>query len=265
MGSERVRTVVWFSAGAASAVAAKLALTSRENVVVAYCDPGSEHPDNARFIGDCETWFGQEVVRLKSERYTDTWDVFERTRYLVGPSGARCTTELKKVLRHAFQRADDEQVFGYTSEERARVQRFRENNPEVRLWAPLVDAGLTKADCLTMLERAGIELPAMYALGYRNNNCIGCPKGGMGYWNKIRRDFPEVFARMARVERELNVACNNEEKRVDGKRTNLPIFLDELSPDRGNYAAEDAGECGVLCAIAESSFLPSSPEGGHGG
>ncbi len=54
-----------------------------------------------------------------------------------------------------------------------------------------------------MIERAGIELPAMYKLGYRNNNCIGCPKGGMGYWNKIRVDFPEVFERMAALQREL--------------------------------------------------------------
>lgn len=249
-----IRTVVWFSAGAASAVAAKLALASRENVAIAYCDPGSEHPDNQRFIADCEKWFGQEVVRLKSAKYADTWEVFDKTRYLVGVAGARCTTELKKVLRHSFQRPDDEQVFGYTFEEKERVRRFRENNFEVTLWAPLVDAGLTKADCLTMLERAGIELPAMYSLGYRNNNCIGCPKGGMGYWNKIRRDFPIVFARMAKVERELNVACNSEEEKVNGKRVKLPIFLDELAPERGNYAAEDAGECGILCAIAEADI-----------
>lgn len=31
----------------------------------------------------------------------------------------------------------------------------------------------------------------MYDLGYANNNCIGCVKGGIGYWNKIRIDFPE--------------------------------------------------------------------------
>ncbi len=37
----------------------------------------------------------------------------------------------------------------------------------------------------------------MYDLGYPNNNCIGCVKGGMGYWNKIRKDFPEVFQKRA--------------------------------------------------------------------
>ena len=78
------RTVVWFSAGAPSAVAAKLML-AKGPCMIAYTDPGSEHPDNERFIRDCEEWFGQEVVRLRSDKYTDTWDVWERTRFLVGP------------------------------------------------------------------------------------------------------------------------------------------------------------------------------------
>ena|ERR1035437_9818999 len=84
------RVVVWVSAGASSAVAAKLEL-ARGPAVLVYTDPGSEHEDNARFLDDCEEWFGQEVLRLKSEKYRDTWDVWEQTRYLVGPQGARCT------------------------------------------------------------------------------------------------------------------------------------------------------------------------------
>lgn len=58
-----------------------------------------------------------------------------------------------------------------------------------------------------MLWKAGIEIPAMYKMGYNNNNCIGCVKGGMGYWNKIRKDFPEVFNRMAVIEREVGATC----------------------------------------------------------
>lgn len=49
------RVVVWFSAGAASAVAAKLTLKKYEGrlpVHICYCDTGSEHPDNERFISD---------------------------------------------------------------------------------------------------------------------------------------------------------------------------------------------------------------------
>lgn len=108
------RTVCWFSAGAASAVATKL--TPREGRVIAYTDTGSEHPDNVRFIRDCEEWFGQEVVILKSERYANVDEVIEQRRFLNGPQGALCTVELKKKLRQAFQQHDDRQVFGYTAD-----------------------------------------------------------------------------------------------------------------------------------------------------
>jgi hypothetical protein len=64
--------------------------------LIAYCDTGSEHPDNKRFLADCENWFEHEIKVVKSKKYRDIWDVFTKTRYLVGPKGARCTTELKK-------------------------------------------------------------------------------------------------------------------------------------------------------------------------
>ena len=245
------RTVVWFSAGAASAVAAKLTLLGVPDAVRAYTDPGSEHPDNARFLDDCERWFKREVVRLRSDRYVDTWQVWEERRFLVSPAGALCTAELKKRVRFAFERPDDVQVFGYTVEEQNRADRFRRQNPEVDLRTPLIDMGLTKDDCLAMIDRAGIELPAMYKLGYRNNNCIGCPKGGIGYWNKIRRDFPDVFDRMARLERDIGASVLREDtRRGDGG----PIWLDELDPNRGSHADEPSFECSLLCAIAEQEL-----------
>jgi hypothetical protein len=75
-------------------------------------------------------------------------------------------------------------------------------------------------------------MPAMYQLGYRNNNCIGCVKGGIGYWNKIRRDFPEAFDRMAKAERAIGRKLFKREG----------VYLDELDPARGNHADEPSFE-----------------------
>jgi hypothetical protein len=101
------------------------------------------------------------------------------------------------------------------------------------------------------LYEAGIEIPAMYKLGYTNNNCIGCVKGQQGYWNKIRIDFPEVFERMAKLERELNVAINKTYA-GDGKRKR--VFLDELDPQAGRYTMEPNIECGVLCMNGDERY-----------
>lgn len=89
------RTVVWYSCGAASAVAAKMMLKEEPAAVIAYCATRSEHPDNERFLQDCQIWFNRAVSRLSSVEFQDTWHVWEKERYLSGINGAPCTRALK--------------------------------------------------------------------------------------------------------------------------------------------------------------------------
>jgi hypothetical protein len=236
------RILVWFSCGAASAVAAKVAVTryrGERPVEVCYCDTSKdEHPDNARFLADVEKWIGQPVVRLRHQKYRSVEEVFLGERYIVGAYGAACTRCMKREVQEKYARPDDLRVLGFTADERDRIERLVEAYPEQKFLWLLADAGITKDDCYHVLSAAGIELPAMYRLGYGHNNCIGCVKGGKGYWNKIRRDFPEVFARRAAVQRELGVAFNS-----GGKL----YFLDELDPDEGQDVPEPQIECGLFC------------------
>lgn len=242
----RGRVLVWFSCGAASACAAKLTLEQYPDAEILYCDTlAYEHPDNRRFIADVEKWIGKEIKILKSEKYQDIFDVFDKTGWLVGVSGARCTQELKRNVREQYQGVGDVHVFGFGVDELARLARFERDNPELYLMFPLRDAGMNKQDCLDMLMQAGIELPAMYKLGYKNNNCIGCVKGAKGYWNKIRVDFPEAFERMSKQERKMNVKI-------------LDVFLDELDPSTGNYRSELETECSVTCTAFQHSVQPTA-------
>lgn len=243
------RVLAWFSCGSASAVAAKLSVERYgDRCEVLYCDTlAYEHPDNLRFLGDVERWLGVPIKILKSDTYADIFDVFQRTRWLVGPSGARCTTELKKNVRTAYQQPDDLHVFGLTADEYPRSLVLRKNNHDLRIALPLIDAKITKAECHQRITAAGIEKPAMYRLGYDNNNCIGCVKGGTAYWLKIQRDFPEAFDRMAKMERTLDAAICKREWVEGGKRMRERVFLDELTPADDFGQAELGMECGVLC------------------
>jgi hypothetical protein len=65
--------------------------------------------------------------------------------------------------------------------------------------------GYDKDECLKIVKDAGIEIPRMYQLGFRNNNCFktGCVQGGIGYWQKMSRDFPDKFNKMAEMEHKL--------------------------------------------------------------
>lgn len=48
-----------------------------------------------------EKWFGQEIIILGNDKYNRSiYEVFKKTRYLKGPSGARCTGELKKTNKN---------------------------------------------------------------------------------------------------------------------------------------------------------------------
>lgn len=244
-GAKLSRTVAWFSCGAASAVAAKLALDENPETVLARCIIGNEHPDNWRFARDVERWLGVKAIDLASTKYPDAWAVWEQRRFLNGPKGALCTTELKKMVRFAFQLEDDVQVFGFTKDEQERADRFMAHNFEIDARFPLIEQGLTKADCFEIIKAQGIQLPAMYRMGYYNANCVGCVKGGKGYWNKIRRDFPEVFERMAKLEREIGHSCIHDESGM--------VFLDELNPRAGRHKDLIIPDCGFFCGQNESS------------
>lgn len=242
------RIVSWFSCGAASAVATKLAIAeSYHPVEIVYCKVQEEHPDNERFLKDCENWFGQKITILQNEKYSGSiYEVFRKRKYIVGVAGAPCTVHLKKDVRKQYEKPNDVQIFGYTVEEQDRVDRFIDSNNDVNLWSVLIEKSLTKEDCLAILQRAGIELPAMYSLGYKNNNCIGCVKGGLGYWNKIRSDFPAQFEKMAKIEKEINAKILKHK----GER----IWLSELPLDAGDYPMEHSIECGIFCHMAEKDF-----------
>jgi hypothetical protein len=245
MNEQKPRLVVWFSCGDASAVTVKLIqakYADTHDIVIARCVLPEEHEDNDRFAADCEVWFGQKVRNLHSVEYPSCQAVWERKRFMSGIGGAPCTVEMKKAVRWAFEREwqPDLQAFGYTSDEGKRADRFREQNPEVKLLTPLIDAGMTKADCHRMVEAAGIIIPAMYRLGFNNNNCIGCVKATSPvYWNRVRREFPEVFEARARLSREIGCRL----VRVKGVR----IFLDELDPKAGR-GVEPAIDCSLACS-----------------
>jgi len=124
--------------------------------------------------------------------------------------------------------------------------------PEERHEFPLIEAGLSKADAHGILEQAGIARPVMYDKGYPNNNCVGCVKGGMGYWNKIRIDFPDVFKSRSLMERDIGHSCIN------------GVFLDELDAEAGRDCKIILPECGAMCEAMTAPTPTAAEKGGRG-
>lgn len=238
---------VWFSCGAASAVAAKLTLKKYRkicNIRVINNPVKEEDSDNRRFLSDIENWIRLpiEIVSNSEWESCSADEVWRKKRFMSSNFGAPCTVELKKRARQQWESKNraDYHVLGFTFEEIDRYDRFIQTERE-NVIPILIDARLTKEDCMKILQKRGIRLPRVYSLGYPNANCIGCVKASSPtYWNHVRKVNPEVFEARAKLSRELGAKL----VRVKNER----IFLDELDPHAvGRQMKSMNFECGIFC------------------
>lgn len=246
------RRIRWFSEGAASAVSTMfdIAEHGRNAGPTVTCSTGAEDDDNRRFRTDCEQWFGGPVEVIHSEKYSSTWDVWEKRGYMAGVNGAVCTGELKFVPRLNFQLPSDIHVFGYTADrlDVARATKLRAEYPDLKVETPLIDRGVTKANCLALIEGVGITLPRTYAMGFPNANCLksGCCKAtSPNYWANHRKWFPEGFERTAAIARKLGVRL----ARIGEGR----VFIDDIPADWPT-TNPIAPSCDLLCAIHQQDL-----------
>jgi hypothetical protein len=238
---------VWFSCGAASAVAAYKTIErygDTHTVRVINSPIKEEDADNQRFLRDVQDWLGVDIEFAVNPKFPDqsAVSVWDKRRFMSGNAGAPCTVELKKEARYIWERDNhaDWHVLGFTHEEKSRHDRFilgeRENVLPV-----LIDEKITKQMCYEIISQAGIELPRIYSLGYPNANCIGCVKAtSPTYWNHVRQKHPDVFDERATQSRDIGAKL----VRVNNKR----IFLDELDPNaKGRPMKNMDFECGIFC------------------
>ena len=233
------KTVLWLSGGVSSFIAGYLVRSTLDEII--YIDIDDQHPDTLRFAKECAELLGKPLTILKS-RYGSVENVIVANSYVNGPYGAKCTDVLKKRVRKEWEyeqlkNFNLKYVWGFDYKESKRAERLIDTMPQAEHIFPLIEREVSKETAHGMCRALGVKRPAMYDLGYRNNNCIGCVKGGMGYWNRIRNDFPDVFTRRAELERRIGHSC------IKG------VFLDELDPSRGRIEDEIMEDCGIACEL----------------
>jgi hypothetical protein len=241
------RTLIWWSTGAASFIAAQMTLRENPEAIIVRCETNNEDPDNYRFEADAMRRLNRSVTLLKSTEYDDVWDVWQKRRFMAGPKGAPCTSAMKIAPRLEFQKPDDLHIFGYTADRNdvERFERLKEHYFELKVRAPLIEAGITKAATLALVQKAGLKLPRSYAMGFPNANCLqtGCVKAtSPDYWSLYRHHFPENFKRTAAYSREIGARLT----RINDER----IFIDEI-PEDWPMTNPIIPACDFLCAIME--------------
>jgi hypothetical protein len=161
------RIVCWFSGGAASAVATRLAITDNARtqnlplVVVRICRTKAS-ADEMRFISECEKWFSVPVLQLHQRKPSWITRVFDFLALRRIPALYR--RRLRDV-RRAFETPGDLQIFGYMANERDRVDRFMRADGHTRISAVLLEKGYLLSDCLETLFWSGIDIPNTCRIG----------------------------------------------------------------------------------------------------
>ena len=122
-----------------------------------------------------------------------------------------------------------------------------------------------------MVQEAGLQVPRMYELGYKNNNCFktGCVQGGIGYWQKIKREYPLKFEAMAQMEHELTeakgepVTMLKDQSKKAIESGNVLVFLKKhpnypylkCIDDMPDCKVEPLFECNGFCGLNDLNDL----------
>ena len=214
-----------------------------------------------------------ETITAIGKDYESIQDVWIKHESLNVATGAICSTQLKRRVRERWQKnvIYRHQVFGFEFDKKEfnRALGLSKNHSKAKPIYPLLMYGYDKDDCLKLVEDRGIVVPLMYRFGFRNNNCFqtGCVQGGVGYWQKMRRDFPEKFEDMADMEHKLTglkgkpVCMLRDQSKAAKKSGNELVFL-RKHPDYPNLKCidempdckvEPLFECNGFCGVNDLS------------
>jgi hypothetical protein len=196
--------------------------------------------------GSTETLYGQLVK--KGSRSLPI-----PVRMSNGAPGTRsCTADFKIRVLNKWHKAHGATAtnpahvgIGFSTDEFSRVGNARKRVAEIVEY-PLLDLGLSRADCMEITRKAGLP-PAP------KSACWFCPMHRPSTWREMRRDEPVLFRKSVELEDLLN-----ERRDMLGKdhvyftRFNKPLdeaiaaAQDSLFPDEDGWGAQcDEGTCFV--------------------
>lgn len=217
--------IISYGGGVQSTALVVLAATGRieaDRALFSNVGDDSEHPASIAYVRDVATPWAtergfpiEELHRVRRDGTPETlWGrlMKEGSRSLpipvrmsdTGAPGTRsCTADFKiRVIAKRLKElgateADPADVLiGFSTDEFHRASN-RRAYPHERPCYPLLDLGLSRADCMKVIADAGLPVP-------RKSSCFFCPFHDRRAWSEMRRDEPGLFARSVELERVLN-------------------------------------------------------------
>ena len=171
--------------------------------IILFCDTGLEFEGMYHHIERLEKYIGIPITRLKSEQPFEYLffehmpkrknpELIGRKGYSWGgPRNRWCTATLKtriidRYLRELSKEYTLHQYIGIAADEPQRVREFH---------YPLIDWGMTEADCLAYCKERGFDWDGLYDI-FQRVSCWCCPLQSYDELRKLRKHFPELWERL---------------------------------------------------------------------
>jgi hypothetical protein len=176
----------------------------------------SESPDTIQYVADVLKPFADAhgigwvdvqrkrrdgtVVDLYEELHRPVRSIDIPVRMSNGAPGNRnCTVEFKIKPIAKWIKANAPGCVlgkGISTDEPHRATPSRESDGYASAY-PLIELGLSRSDCLRVVREAGLPQPP-------KSSCWFCPYKTTDQWITLRREKPELFEQVVRLERTLN-------------------------------------------------------------
>jgi hypothetical protein len=204
------REIVTYSMGVCSAyIACRLQETCQRPLCV-FSDTKAEDEDTYRFGQEVAAQWGVETDEASDGRHL--WDFFREQHLIPARQIPACSIAMKIkpfeawLDRFVESGGTGRVAVGYEAEEWDRIEgRLKHwKRKEVSLWFPLVEWGVSKAQCFGFFLERGITPPRIYR-HMNHANCLPCKNFRMNDWVALRHHYPEKFDAAQALEEEMGV------------------------------------------------------------
>lgn len=184
--------------------------------IILFCDTGLEFPEMYRHLEKLEHYTGREITRVcpqekfeyylleqeitakRDTAYSRANGLQRKGRSWPGPRMRWCTKNLKDIPREQFLRPlrrkfNVIEYVGIAADEGYRLE--RRNNRRSGCRHPLVEWGMTEADCLRYCYERGFDWDGLYRL-FDRVSCWCCPLQSLKELRMLYRHFPKLWEQL---------------------------------------------------------------------